>query len=183
MCFPKKRKHAQAGSSSLGWGSRAESCPRITTLLFLRKATDSDECCLFRRFWKISAVFHFWRPVLNTWPHRFDRIFGKGHAASTIFRREYAARGFGAHRSAKPSKSRAACARRDLTESAEGTEEEKRRGLSLGEAVPREAPALTIGERRAAAGRAMARAREILDTLQQQGVRLPLTDQRLKDMA
>jgi hypothetical protein len=49
--------------------------------------------------------------------------------------------------------------------------------------VPREAPALTIGERRAAAGRAMARAREILDTLQQQGVRMPLTDQRLKDMA
>ena len=67
----------------------------IRTFLFLRKATDSDECCLFRRFWKISAVFHFWRPVLNTWPHRFDRIFGKGHAASTIFRREYAARGLG----------------------------------------------------------------------------------------
>ena len=36
---------------------------------------------------------------------------------------------------------------------------------------------------RAAAGRAMARAREILDTLQQQGVRMPLTDQRLKDIA
>jgi hypothetical protein len=49
--------------------------------------------------------------------------------------------------------------------------------------VPREAPALTIGERRAAAGRAMARAREILDTLQQQGVRMPLTDQRLEDIA
>ena len=62
---------------------------------FLRKATDSDECCLFRRFCKISAVFRFWRPVLNTWPHRFDRFFGKGHAASTIFRREYAARGLG----------------------------------------------------------------------------------------
>ena len=51
------------------------------------------------------------------------------------------------------------------------------------DAVHGEAPALTIDERRAAAGRAMARAREILDTLQQQGVRMPLTDQRLKDMA
>ena len=67
----------------------------IRTFLFLRKATCSAECCLFRRFCKISAVFRFWRPVLNTWPHRFERIFGKGHAASTIFWSEYAARGFG----------------------------------------------------------------------------------------
>ena len=37
------------------------------------------------------------------------------------------------------------------------TEEGKRRSLPAGDAVPREAPALTIDERRAAAGRAMAR--------------------------
>jgi hypothetical protein len=63
----------------------------------LRKATNSAECCLFRRFFKISAGFLFWRTVLNTRPRRFDRIFAKGQAASTIFRREYAARGFAAH--------------------------------------------------------------------------------------
>ena len=83
----------------------------IRTFLFLRKATCSDECCLFRRFCKISAVFRFWRPVLNTWPRRFNRIFGKGHAASTIFWSEYAARGFG-RIAATASKSGAAwCAR------------------------------------------------------------------------
>jgi hypothetical protein len=49
---------------------------RIRFFLFLRKATDSAECCLFR-FCKISAVFYFWRTVLNTWPRRFDRIFRK----------------------------------------------------------------------------------------------------------
>ena len=67
----------------------------IRTFQILRKATNSAECCLFRRFCKISAVFLFWRTVLNTRPRRFDRIFAKGQAASTIFRREYAARGFG----------------------------------------------------------------------------------------
>ena len=78
---------------------------RIRTFQILRKATNSAECCLFRRFCKISAVFLFRRTVLNTRPRRFDRIFAKGQAASTIFRREYAARGLGAR--AKASKSRA----------------------------------------------------------------------------
>jgi hypothetical protein len=77
----------------------------IRTFQILRKATNSAECCLFRRFCKISAVFLFRRTVLNTRPRRFDRIFAKGQAASTIFRREYAARGLGAR--AKASKSRA----------------------------------------------------------------------------
>ena len=75
--------------------------------------------------------------------------------------------------------------KRDRADSEAEAEEGKRRSLPAGEPVHGEAPALTIDERRAAAGRAMARAREILDTLQQQGVRMPLTDhwQRLKDTA
>ena len=68
----------------------------IRTFQILRKATNSAECCLFRRFCKISAVFLFWWTVLNTRPRRLDRIFAKGQAASTIFRREYAGRGLGA---------------------------------------------------------------------------------------
>ncbi len=152
----------------------------IRTFLFLRKATDSDECCLFRRFWKISAVFRFWRPVLNTWPHRFDRFFGKGHAASTKFGREYAARGFGAVIPKAPKSSSRMVRQRDRADSVPETEEGKRRRLPAGDAVPREAPALTVDERRAAAGRAMARARETLDSLQRQGVRMPLTNQRLE---
>ena len=73
--------------------------------------------------------------------------------------------------------------KRDRADSEAETEEGKRRSLPAGEPVHGEAPALTIDERRAAAGRAMARAREILDTLPLQGVRMPLTDQRLKDIA
>ena len=70
-------------------------------------------------------------------------------------------------------------------EPAAETEGEKRRredGLSPEEGVSGEAPALTIDERRAAAGRAMARAREILDTLRAQGAPMPLTEQRLKEI-
>ena len=70
--------------------------------------------------------------------------------------------------------------KRDRADSEAETEEGS---LPSRDAVHGEAPALTIDERRAAAGRAMARAREILDTLQRQGVRRPLTDQRLKDIA
>ena len=73
--------------------------------------------------------------------------------------------------------------KRGSVQPAPETEEGKRRSLPAGEPVHGEAPALTIDERRAAAGRAMARAREILDTLPLQGVRMPLTDQRLKDIA
>ncbi len=89
------------GCCSLGIREVAD----IRTFQILRKATNSAECCLFRRFFQISAGFLFWRTVLNTRPRRFDQIFAKGQAASTIFRREYAARGLGAR--AKASKSRA----------------------------------------------------------------------------
>ena len=73
--------------------------------------------------------------------------------------------------------------KRGSVQPAPETEEGKRRSLPAGDAVHGEAPALTIDERRAAAGRAMARAREILDTLQRQGVRMPLTNQRLENIA
>ena len=47
--------------------------------------------------------------------------------------------------------------KRDRADSEAETEEGKRRSLPAGEPVHGEAPALTIDERRAAAGRAMAR--------------------------
>ena len=65
------------------------------------------------------------------------------------------------------------------------SEGEKRRredGLSPEDGVSREAPALTIDERRAAAGRAMARAREILAILRAQGAPMPLTEERLNEI-
>jgi hypothetical protein len=86
-----------ADDAASGRAGASGASQHIRTFQILRKATNSAECCLFRRFFQISAVFLFWRTVLNTRPRRFDRIFAKGQAASTIFRREYAARGFAAH--------------------------------------------------------------------------------------
>ena len=86
----------------------------------------------------------------------------------------------------KASKSRGRMVRkRNRMGPAAETEGEKRRredGLSPEDGVSLEAPALTIDERRAAAGRAMARAREILAILRAQGAPMPLAEERLNEI-